>query len=335
MKKLFASLCFLLFLAGCGNDSATSVEGKEEEGTKQADKQPATDDEQVQEKKKVKAEPVTKKDGQGDYHVLFDGDIQVKDNTLTASGTTNLLPGSKLFFQIDALDGVIIGSSATTLVKNDGSFQLEQKLPSNYDFPVVNSRIVFNPASSTDDKITSHYTEMGEPLTGPFVRLYTEGNELRKEISVGTEIPLDNTETVIPIEAPSWNIPEDYGSPNVWMEAEVQEDENFIYISGKSNLLEGTSIHGMLDIEGYITSGYSDRDNTNPDGSFHLVINHPKKKIEDLQGYEIRLKFSPSDSNSFPYIYETYGENGEQLQGNLVVNENGENEIVYVLNVQK
>lgn len=335
MKKLFASLGFLLFLSGCGNDSPASVEEKEEKNTEQTDEPTAVEEEKHQEKTSVKAEPVTERDDQGDYQVSIEGAIQVKDDTLTAEGTTNLLPGSKLFFHTDALDGVIIGSSATTLVKEDGSFQLVQKLPSNYNFPVVFTRIVFNPASNTNDKITSHYTETGEPLTGPFVRLYSERDEVRKEISAGTEIPLDKKENVIPIQAPAWNIPEDYGSPNVWMEAEVQEDDNFIYISGKSNLLEGTSLNGMLDIEGYITSGYSDRVNTNPDGSFHLVINHPKKKIEDLQGYEIRIKFSPSDSNSLPYIYETYGEKGEQLQGNLVINENGGNEILYVLNVQK
>lgn len=60
---------------------------------------------------------------------------------------------------------------------NDGPFQLEQKLPSICDFPVVNTRIAFNPTSSTDDKITSRYKKMSEPLTGLFVRLYMEDDE--------------------------------------------------------------------------------------------------------------------------------------------------------------
>ena len=87
-------------------------------------------------------------------------------------------------------------------------------------------------------------------------------------------------------------------------------------------------------MDGYITSGFSGRVNTNPDGSFQLIITNPKSKIADLKGYEIQLKFSTTDGNNLDYIKETYGENGEHLQGKLLSNENGENSILYIMKVQ-
>ncbi|MFT4413705.1 hypothetical protein ACLM5H_07585 [Fredinandcohnia humi] len=331
----------LVFLVACSsdttqkesenkaNDEETS-EGTTDEQDKEEEKPEETEDDR---KKQVDAKPVTKREDQGDYSVTIEGDITYKDNTLFVTGSTNLLPGSKLFFYIDSMEGIIIGGTDTTLVNDDGTFEFSQKLPDGYDAPVIYTKIVFNSAASNEE-ITKHYTESGNPLEGPFVRLYEEDEEVRKEIVATAEVVLDQPETTVGIEPPIWEKPEDYGSPNVWIEAEVEEDDEFIYITGKSNLLEGSSVQGRLHLEGYITAGYSHRVNVNPDGSFNMLISHPMQKIKNLKGYEVRIGFSPSDSNNLSYIKETYGEKGENLQGDLVITENEEKAIELKLNVQ-
>lgn len=340
MKKVLAIITMiLLIITGCGQETAgqpeKEVPEKKTVDSSQSDEEVTQEDEQKSnEKKTVKTVEVTKKEDQGNYQVAINGDIQLQDRTLTASGITNLLPGSKLYFYLKPLEGTFIGGTATTLVEEDGSFQLKSKLPEKYDDPSVFTEIVFSPGGVTDDEIIQYYTEAGEPLKGPFVRLYEEDEELMKKISVTTEISLAQPETTVSIEEPKWEKPEDYGSPNVWIEATVQEDERYVYINGKSNLLEGSTIFGRLHMDGYITSGFSGRVNTNPDGSFQLIITNPKGKIADLKGYEIQLKFSTTDGNNLDYIKETYGENGEHLQGKLLSNENGENFISYIMKVQ-
>ncbi len=341
MKKALAIITMiLLIITGCGQETTgqPEKEGPEKKTvveSSQSDQKVTEEDEQKSaEKKAVNAVAVTGIEDKGNYQVDINGDIQLKDRTLTASGTTNLLPGSKLYFYLKPLEGTFIGGTGTTLVEEDGSFLLKSKLPEKYDDPSVFTEIVFSPGGVTDDEIIQYYTEAGEPLKGPFVRLYEEDEELRKKISVTTEIPLAQPETTVSIEEPKWEKPEDYGSPNVWIDATVQEDEKYVYINGKSNLLEGSTIFGRLHMDGYITSGFSGRVNTNPDGSFQLIITNPKSKIADLKGYEIQLKFSTTDGNNLDYIKETYGENGEHLQGKLFSNENGENSILYIMKVQ-
>ncbi len=340
MKKVLAILAMiLLIVTGCGQEM-TGQEEKEVPEKKtiessQADQEITEDDEQKSaERKAVKAVAVTGIADKGNYEVDINGEIQLQDRTLTASGTTNLLPGSKLYFYVNPLEGTFIGGQGTALVEEDGSFLLQSKLPDKYDDPSVFTEIVFSPGGVTDDEIIQYYTEAGDPLKGPFIRLYEKDEELRKKISVITEIPLTQPETTVSIETPKWEKPEDYGSPNVWIEASVQEDEKYVYIDGKSNLLEGSTIFGRLHMDGYITSGFSGRVNTNPDGSFQLIITNPKSKISDLKGYEIRLEFSPTDGNNLEYIKETYGENGEHLQGKLFSNENEANSILYIMNVK-
>lgn len=319
----------ILVLSGCANSSneLSSKPDKLKEEAKETEKIVKPEEVEV-------VKPMKKREDNGDYNVTFEGEYQLKDNTITVKGSTNLLPGSKIFFNLDALDGVIIGGADTVLVEEDGSFQLEQKIPSNYDYPSIDAVLTFNSAASNEE-ITEHYTESGEVLEGPFVRLYEEDDELRKEIKVSGNIPLDQPELTVPIEVPKWEKPADFGSTNVWIDAELVEDEDYIYIKGSSNLLEGSSVRGDLSAEEYILSGYSHRVNTNPDGSFDMVIKNLRKEISDLPGYEVTIEFSPTDPNSLQYIKATYGETGERIQGDFVSNEDGEKVVSITISVQE
>lgn len=159
--------------------------------------------------------------------------------------------------------------------------------------------------------------------------MYEENEELKKQVAVDLQLELKDGGMTVPIKAPKWEKPQDYGSPEVWIETEVEEDDQFIYIEGKSNLLEGSSLSGSINIPGYISFGFSDRVLTNPDGSFHMAIRHPKTKIDNLSEYELIIRFTPSDGNSYHYILETYGEQGEKLQGKLVEKEDKDTIITY------
>ncbi|MCH1624007.1 hypothetical protein [Fredinandcohnia quinoae] len=334
MKKyLFLIIVFIMVLSGCSDDTTkeAKVEPKKEvkvdDVEKHEDKPKGKDD-----KKKVDATPITIREDKGDYSVDIEGDITFKENTLYVTGTTNLLPGSKLYFYIDSMSGTIIGGTDTTLVKEDGSFQLESKLPDGYDDPIIYTKIVFNSAASNEE-ITQHYKEDGDPLEGPFVRLYEENDDIGKEIVVITDVEIKEG-TVAKIQPPNWKKPDDYGATTVWIEAEIEEDDEFVYVTGRSNLLEGAFVSGRLQMEGYITSGFQDSKNVNPDGTFNLTITNPNKKIKNLKGYDLKLSFSPTDGNNFIYISKTYGENGEKLLGNLVNEDNGEKSVEYILNVK-
>lgn len=265
---------------------------------------------------------------QGDFHVWLQGKATLKDKHITVKGTSNLLPGARLTFRLHAVEGVIIGGSKVAIVGEDGTFSLETNIPNNYDYPVIFAELTFQPEHEDED-IQAHYTPSDKKLKGPFVRLYEEDEELKKQISVHLQLEQKDGGVTVPIEAPKWKKPQDYGSPKVWIETEVREDDEFIYIDGKSNLLEGSYLSGSIDIPGYISFGFSDHVFTNPDGSFRMTIKHPKTKIDNISEYGLDIHFRPSDGNSYRYIFETYGEQGEKLQGELVKKEDLETIIAY------
>src|SRR5699024_8476876 len=99
-----------------------------------------------------------------------------------------------------------------------------------------------------------------------------------------------------------------YGDARVWIEIdEVKNDEDFFYINGSSNIMEGAVISGE-----YSGSSGNDQVRVNRDGTFKMEI--PYKYDEDAH---FVIKFIPS-SGKWATIEDKYGENGEKLVGNLV-----------------
>lgn len=329
MKKrlfTFVLVSSLVFSVACGQDVA-----KESEiANKESNENSQSSDEKDSKRKEVTVDNVGGQapDDQGDYDVWLQGEATLNDKQITVDGSTNLLPGAKLTFSLEAIEGAIVGSSGSAIVEEDGTFHLESKVPDQYDYPVIYAEITFQP-DYADEDIKKHYAQSGENLKGPFVRLYEENEQLKKQIALQLPLGQNDEAVTVPIEAPKWEEPQDYGSPEVWVETEVTEDGEFVYIDGKSNLLEGTSLRGDINVSGYITPGLVDHVVTNPDGSFHMAITHPERKIDDVAEYELLIRFIPSDGNNYHYIYETYGEKGDKLQGNLVQEENGESIIAF------
>lgn len=322
MKKFFAVLMILLLVtAGCGKEPASQSNDSQTQKNSQNTEFAGQNENSEEGKDK-------KRNDQGDTNILIEGDIVYKDHKLTVEGETNLLPGSLLKLNVDSISGFLIGTHDTVRVDEDGSFQLDTSLPTDYGHPYVYVEIAFEPAPYAKKEVIQQYKEDGELLEGPFVRLFEENESLNKKVSINTLVPIDEKVT-IPIEPPAREIPDDYGSPEVWLEADVKEDEKFVYVYGKSNLLEGSSVTGFLNVEGYITTGFTDSVHVNPDGTFLLIITHPSTLIKEHKEFTVNLEFNPKNEQSFTYVLDTYGEKGEKLMGNLVQKDDDSAKLVY------
>lgn len=312
-------------VSGCSSNESTSgnKENQEQESKSEKESVKVTD-------KKVKAP----KD-QGDYEVWFEGEADRKGKLVTLKGRTNLLPESGLVIWLDSVEGTIIGGRGDTQVNEDGTFKTEMKIPKNSD-GLLKVQVKFEP--STDNQpIKDHYGENGEKLKGPFVRLQEE-LDMQQNITLLTlEIPQDESNASAKIKEPEWDKPEDYGAPAVRLdEPDIQKDDKYLYIEGKSNLLEGTRLKGSLDIPNYIVSGLSDVTDVNPDGSYKLIIEKPSSmnKLKDVKEYEVVLSVSPAD-NQWKSNLEVYGVNGEKFMGDYVVDQNGVKEIEKRLSISE
>src|SRR5699024_4999796 len=113
------------------------------------------------------------------------------------------------------------------------------------------------------------------------------------------------------IKAPEWNeLPDDYGDPRVWMEAdEVTEDGEFFYITGSSNIIEGAMVKAEY-------GNNNSEANILPDGTFEMKLDYK----------ELLLLFHPAKYNQYNEIHETYGEEGQKLVGDLVTKHDYSNE---------
>jgi hypothetical protein len=306
------ALCVVLMITGCGSDE--SAPANKEEVLKEEDKS-----------KKEKVKTVDKKadapKDQGDYKVWFKGDVERKDKLITVKGKTNLLPESRLMIGMDSVEGTIIGGNESLQVNEDGTFNTELEIPNEYE-GLIEVSIKFEP--STDNQpIRDHYGENGEKLEGSFVRINEDSGVKQTIAFVTLEVPQDESKAAITIEEPKWNKPEDYGSTTVRIDdPDIQKDERYIYIEGKTNLLEGTRLRGRLDIPDFITSGFQDVVDVHPDGSYRMIIEKPQtnNKLKEVKDYELVISMSPLDS-TWQSIKDAYGENGEKLQGKLVIDE--------------
>lgn len=327
MKKLLAVfVVVLLITAGCGKEPASQPKDSQTQKNSQQTESTAENEDTKEGKEK--------RNDQGDTNILIEGDIVYKDHKLTVEGETNLLPDSLLKLSVDSISGFLIGTHDTVRVAEDGSFQLETALPTDYSHPYAYVEISFEPGPYLSQEIIEQYQEDGERLEGPFIRLFEENDKQKKIVAFNALVPIDEKGTRIPIEPPAWEVPDDYGASEVWLEADVEQDEKFVYIYGKSNLLEGSSVTGFLNVEGYITTGFSDSAYVNPDGSFLLIITHPSTLIKDNKEFTVNIKFSPKDEQSYAYVLDTYGEKGEKLEGSLVQKSDDYTEILYTEKIE-
>src|SRR5699024_3118540 len=303
MMKKVLSISILLFvfsiLAACTDNDASNT--KEEKDTN-VEEQQVSDNKVEQDDAKE-----NNKTKLGDLEVMIGGKVTVEEDRILIEGESNLLPGSKImssgqsstFADADFID------SAT--VDDDGTF--------SFEFPGKSkNRKVTLKLSNSSDEIAEHYGEDLEKVTGPQVyRTDTHG-----EFDVKVDLQIDVTKQLpysFDIEIPNWDEKhDDFGEPEVWMEAEVDNDHNYLYFSGRSNLMEDAEIGWNLRFaDGGIESFSHEYTRIKPDGSFELKVPYHSLR----PGMYMPIAYEP-DRNSWEDVVDIYGKEGENFEGDLV-----------------
>lgn len=335
-KRLFAFLTMLLISAllfACSNDAKPSenrVPDGDQHGSSQqepgdVEPDPADEDKQQNEPEEDPADGHAKPEDQGDANVWFAGHVEVSTESIVVEGTTNLLPDSVIRLLTSAEKGVLIGSNDQTKVNPDGTFTLEASFPKAME-GYLHFELEFDPYYQ-DEPIQQHYAGRME---GNFVRVYTNLEEVFDKASYKHTVYLTAEKQLIEINEPVWNIPADYKDPAVWMESEVEREDEYFIVKIKSNIIEEAFIRARIHIPNYIVAGFSGSGYTSPDGTAILYVNNPQQdsRIKDVSELNIVITMDPSDGNNGPHVKEAYGENGEKLSGDLVKLEYDERQVI-------
>ncbi len=314
----------ILFLAACSNSeneeqgetdkqNSGSIQAEETAGTKVENEVETVDNtEEVSfEVNQVQEAP----EDQGDLDVRLEGEFQIDNKLVSVKGMTNLLPESQLVLSIESEYGLLVGGIDRTKVNENGEFELEYSLPDEVE-GIVHIELKFEPANQYGD-IKNYYLNQ---LSGSFVQNYAKANEIYQKVSFQQSATIDGSQHNFSITEPSWDLPDDYGEPSVWIEPVIEKQEDYVVVKINSNIVEDTFILARADIPNYITSGFQGYSYTNPDGSTVLYINDPEKdsRIKNLTEYDIIITMNPSHHNNGPHVTEVYGENGQNLAGDLV-----------------
>ncbi|WP_102272314.1 hypothetical protein [Cytobacillus massiliigabonensis] len=305
-------LVTFIFLIGC--ESNKEEQAKEEKSSHIAveNTNQAAEKEAVAENKEDDADPT---------NIKLSGNVENKNGKIVVNGKSNLMEGAKV--QIDWLDRpfsirnpICLLCEKSVVVDKDGNFTYE--IPTDlkgYGYTLVTITVSLVGSDQTDE-IEAVYGEHGENLKGPFVYKDEIIDEEFQKIYAPILVLPSGKETVYPIETPKREkVPDDYGSTNVWVKAELTNDHYYFYVKGKSNLLEGTALSA---------SYYSSEDATLPqnwlnsstyvvsDGTFSLQI--PYDTITE-NGY-ITITSEPSSGHILKTkMKQIYGEHFEKMTG--------------------
>lgn len=246
---------------------------------------------------------------QGDLDVVFAGEIVEADDKIIIEGESNLLEDARLngFIIVDDDD---ILSETTELTDENGAYHMEFDHHQYGDAKVM---IEFEfDQTMQEEEIIEHYGEGGQDLKGPFTYIdkHYDMEQVNKKAMVEVTIKTDEDTSEHEIVAPDWKErPDDYGDSRIWIEFdEIENDDDFFYIKGSSNIIEGAIITGE-----YTGSSGKDEVHVNPDGTFEMKI--PYQYDEEAH---FEVQFVPSSSGQWATIEDMYGEKGEKLVGKLV-----------------
>ena len=270
--------------------------------------------------------------------------IKENENLIRVEAETNLIEGlfigtslKKGFGMLSSIGTQTIGSTRGK-VDSNGNVTIDIKLKDGF-FETYNglyAEITLFAESSefanADPEIFETYGPNGEKFKGPLIYQY-ERNGLKQRLETSVVIKIGDEKTEYDIETPVREpLPDDYGETDIWIEADVVDnDHRFLYVEGKTNILEGVLLSG-----GY----YADKDQSNPDGfrrpnttvepdgTFFLPVLYDSL-TED--GY-IRIHSTPQRVHTVKeLIYDTYGEKFEKLTGEVVIKKDDEQEIEFIL----
>lgn len=296
-NKLVASILLfsLLLIAGCGN----LLKSKEDSDASSSDGDKKGTEEEVKGDSEEAA-------NLGDYHIVLSGDVKEEGDQFIIEGKSNLIPGSRIVGEVVVDEGETVFSDTSELIDDDGSFYMELE---HHQYGEAEIIVRFDFDGVQEDEVKRHYGEKGQKLEGPFIYKHEtyDGILKKAEAKIAYEPGGAND---LAMKAPEWSdLPEDYGDPRVWIEVDdITEDGEFFYVSGRSNILEGSEIK--------VDYKYNrDKTQVKPDGSFEFKFDY-----EYLEDQEIVITFEPS-AWQWNEIEEAYGSTGQKLVGNLVVSD--------------
>lgn len=294
---------------------ACNDENKQEKANSEPSKETETP---VEEEERVETEEEYEQENDegdkralGDYDVYLGGEMIETEDKIIIHGESNLLPGSRVIGEVLVEDDTVFAHTSE-LVQEDGTFHMEIDHHDYKEETKVAVRFHFD--GNQKDEIKRHYGDRGQKLTGPYIYQHQRkvGGRSPKDIyqqakAEVTFVPEEEL-AVRHFKEPDWyEIPEDIGDPRVWIEIEeINNDQEYYYLHGRSNLLEGSKIRGKFHLN-------QDETLVMPDGSFDLKIEY-----EYQEDTPFIIEFKPFDYQ-WNTIEEAYGKDGQKLVGDLVV----------------
>src|SRR5690625_561308 len=297
-------------LVGCNLSSSSTKEQESAEPTVEEEvelEEEKVDEEKIEEEtvEEEIEEEVKQEDAMnlGDYEVYIGGEVVEKEGQIIINGESNLIPGARVIGE------VVVGdyekrefySDTSETVKDDGTFYMElAHHDMNRETYVI---VTFHFDGQQDDHIKRHYGDRGQNLEGPYIYKHQGevggGNRqnIFKQAKVITTFEPSGEKAIRQFKEPNWHpIPEDMGSTRVWIEVdEINNDDEYYYIQGRSNLIEGSNIfvhYGRL---------FQDETRILPDGSFYLKVPYEYKEDTNFV-----IEFNPNHWSQWNEVEENY-----------------------------
>ncbi len=334
----FAVMCIALFvLTGCNmvtnmlqpseekketepvpEDSEESEESVEEEEADAQEAQQEEADAEVDDETDTEEAADSKENDnmpkQGDYNIYLGGEVTEEEDKIVIEGESNLIPGTRVEGEVTVgeEEEPDFLADTTEKVSDDGTFLMELEHPGK-DVDEVRVAVNFHFDTEQSDEVIRHYGDRGQKLEGPYIYKHQKEVGGRKQVDIYNkamaeiEFEPEDTLSVRHFKEPDWyDIPDDMGDPRVWIEVdEINDDQEYFYLHGRSNLVEGTELKA--------TYG-NNRDKTLvlPDGSFDFKVDY-----EYLEDTPFVVQFIPEEFQ-WNLVEEKYGKKGQKLVGDLV-----------------
>ncbi|MFC4401749.1 OmpA family protein [Gracilibacillus xinjiangensis] len=338
-RRLFLFyFCIVFFLMACSDNTEPSTIAEEATENEQGDEQKEIEESpNDQDNKKMAADHIAE-DPVGDVispNITISGKMTLKEDIIEVDAESNLPEGVQV--RVKSFLNPYGGNVVSEILENEtievgqsgvikGSIPFDSALyESNLNDPVrlqltySHSRI--SSMHERADEINSIYGEDGKNFEGPFVvEEYKAGRDKPTFIIQADAIgPIRVGEEFILEEKIVGDPPDDYGEPDVWVEAEIVDtDHRYVYVKGSTNLMDGLILHGNIHSDADSNHGqniYTYKAEVQKDGTFMMPIEY--KSLTDEGFIEIYSMASLTHRRS-RVILDAYGEEFEHLKGDIV-----------------
>lgn len=282
-----------------------------------------------------------------DHYITGKVMLLENENLIRVEAETNLIEGAK----IDARFGKAYGmlSSVSSLNKKQTGGEIDSNGQTTIDLEMKDHFFEKHRGSYTKVDLIAESTQFehvnpellevygpdGENFKGPLVYQYERGGQ-KQRLETTVVMKIGDEQTEYEIEAPVREpLPDDYGETDIWIDAEIiDNDHRFLYIEGKTNILEGVLFGGGYyadEEQSYADGAHRPNVTVEPDGTFFLPVLYDSLTEE---GYVV-IRSTPQRVHTVKdIIYDTYGEKFEKLSGDVVIEKDDEQEIELILKAE-